>query len=415
VLKEGGRSATLSSAGHRLRNTLVVAEVALAVMLLVGAGLFLGSFVQLIRIDPGFDYRGIVTLNIGLRTPPARTRPEIDENQKRGQQYTQQVLEAVMKIPAVEGAAAVNGGLPLTGSWSRTSVKFPDGREFRGGIGADDNSVDRRSVTPDYLALMRIPLRRGRLLNASDGAGAQQVVVINEAAAKKYWPDQDAIGQTFTMNSRERVVVGIVGDIRHLGPETPPRQEAYVPMAQEPTNGATLVIRTAGDPLAVLPAVKTAIWSINPEQRLTQEVVTLEGYMDRLIAQRRFNMAMLVLFGLLGLVITVAGIYGVMAYLVEQRTSEIGVRMALGATPRLVLMMVLRRASALMVVGLVIGAAAAWYLATAVQTFLFQIDSRDLRILAVAIVVLVAAGLVASAIPARRAARIDPLIALRQE
>jgi putative ABC transport system permease protein len=161
--------------------------------------------------------------------------------------------------------------------------------------------------------------------------------------------------------------------------------------------------------------VKAAIWSVNPEQRLTQEIVTLEGYMDRLIAQRRFNMALLVLFGVLGLVITAVGIYGVMAYVVERRTGEIGVRMALGATPSGVLSMVLRNAALLMAIGTVVGTVTAWQLSASVRAFLFEIEPQDPRIFALALLLLSAAGLVASAFPARRAARVDPMVALRQE
>jgi putative ABC transport system permease protein len=174
-------------------------------------------------------------------------------------------------------------------------------------------------------------------------------------------------------------------------------------------------MRTARDPLASLAAVKAAIWSINREQRLTAETVTLEGYMDRLIAQRRFNMALLALFGLLGLVIAAVGIYGVMAYVVAQRTSEIGVRMALGATRANVVGMVLRRAAILMTIGLAVGGAAAWAFSTRVGTFLFEVQPRDAGIFAASLAVLAAAGLLASAIPARRAASVDPLVALRQE
>jgi ABC-type antimicrobial peptide transport system permease subunit len=177
----------------------------------------------------------------------------------------------------------------------------------------------------------------------------------------------------------------------------------------------TLVMRTPGDPLAVLPAVKSAIWSVNPDQRLTSETVTMERYMDRLIAQRRFNMALLALFGALGLVIAAVGIYGVMAYIVAQRTNEIGVRMALGATSGHVMRMVLGRAGALMVAGLIVGGAGAWYLAAFVRSYLFEIEPQDVRVFAAAVVTLAAAGLVASAVPARRAAAVDPLVALRHE
>jgi predicted lysophospholipase L1 biosynthesis ABC-type transport system permease subunit len=252
-------------------------------------------------------------------------------------------------------------------------------------------------------------------LNEHDREGSENVVVVNEAAAKKYWPTSDALGQRITINQKELTVVGIVGNIHHLGPEAPPRQESYVSLAQEPTFSATMAIRTAGDPLAVYPAVKAAIWAINPEQRFTADTVTLDAYMDRLIAQRRFNMALLALFGGLGLVIAAVGIYGVMAYLVAQRTNEIGVRMALGATPRNVMTMVLSRAALLMALGLVAGGVGAWYLTAGVKTFLFEVEPNDMGIFAAALVTLTLAGLTASAIPARRAATVDPLVALRHE
>jgi putative ABC transport system permease protein len=206
-----------------------------------------------------------------------------------------------------------------------------------------------------------------------------------------------------------------VGDIRHLGLETAPRQEAHIPFVQDPNTSAALVIRTFGDPMAVLPAVKTAIWSVNPEQRLTRDTVTLERYMDRLIAQRRFNMALLALFGVLGLVIAAVGIYGVIAYVVAQRTAEIGVRMALGVTPGNVVVMVLKRAAILIGAGLAVGGTGAWYVSAGVKSFLFEIEPTDPRVFAVALAVLACAGLAASAIPARRASAVDPIMALRQE
>jgi putative ABC transport system permease protein len=217
------------------------------------------------------------------------------------------------------------------------------------------------------------------------------------------------------MNDKERTVVGIVGNIHHLGPEIAPRQECYVPFAQDQQYGVQLVVRTAGDPMLTLPAVKSAIWSVNREQRLTGDTVTLERYMDRLIAQRRFNMAVLALFGVLGLVIAAVGIYGVMAYVVAQRTNEIGVRMALGATRGNVVSMVMRRAGALMVAGLAIGGAGAWWLSATVKTFLFAVQPNDPWIFASALAVLASAGLLATALPARRAATVDPLTALRAE
>ena len=409
ALKEGGRANTAGGHAQRLRSALVVAEVALAVVLLVGAGLFTGSFVRLMRVDPGFDYHNVLALNIGLRLLPGEKYGP--EYAARSKQYVQQVMDAVGRVPGAQMVGSLSGGLPLTGSWSRTSVTLPG----RGELKEDDDSIDRRTVSPNYLQLMRIPLKRGRYITEDDRDGAPAVVVVNEAAARRYWPGQDALGQHMTLGKTDMTVVGVVGDIHHLGPEIPARQECYIPFAQDSNYGGTLVVRTAGDPIAVLPAVKTAIWSINREQRLTGDTVTLEAYMDRLIAQRRFNMAVLALFGVLGLVIAAVGIYGVMAYVVAQRTNEIGVRMALGATRGNVVSMVLRRAALLLGIGLAAGGVGAWYLSAGVKTFLFQVEPNDVAVFVAALAVLALAGLVASAVPARRAASVDPLVALRSE
>ena len=408
-LKEGGRSATSGGRAQRLRSVLVVAEVALAVILLVGAGLFTGSFVRLMRVDPGFDYRNVIALNLGLRLLPGEKFGKAYA--ARNAQYLRQAVEAVSRVPGAQMVATVNGGLPLTGSWSRTGVEI-SGRGKPEGEGAD---LDRRSVSANYHQLLRIPLIRGRYLSDEDREGTPPVAVINQAAAQRYWPGHDALGQRFKMNEKEWTVVGIVGNIHHLGPEISPRQECYVPAAQDHQYGGMLVVRTAGDPMALLPPVKAAIWSVNREQRLTGDTMTLERYMDRLIAQRRFNMAVLALFGVLGLVIAAVGIYGVMAYVVAQRTNEIGVRMALGATRANVVSMVLRRAGTLMLIGLAIGAVGAWYLSAGVKSFLFEVQPNDLKIFAAALAVLAAAGFLASALPARRAAAVDPLVALRSE
>ena len=410
AFKDSGRSTTSGAGTQWLRSGLVVAEVALAVVLLVGAGLFIGSFYRLMRVDTGLDYHNVLALNVGVRVQQGQFADAL----KRGNAYVDQMLEAVRRVPGAEMVGAVSGGLPLTGSWSRTGVEIPGRPKLEG----DDDSIDRRTVTANYLQLLRVPLIRGRYLTDTDREGSPDVVVINQAAARKYWPNEEAIGQRVKINSKERTVVGVVGDIRHLGPETPPRQECYIPFTQEQNIGATLVIRTGADPLSVLPAVKSAIWSVNKEQRLTGDTLTLEAYMDRLIAQRRFNMAVLALFGVLGLVIAAAGIYGVMAYIVAQRTNEIGVRMALGATRGKVVSMVLGRAAVLIIAGLALGGGAAWLLTKGLKSlegFLFQIEPTNVAVLIAALATLACAGLAASALPARRAASVDPLVALRHE
>jgi putative ABC transport system permease protein len=413
ALKDSGRSSTAGAGTQRLRGALVIAEVALAVMLLVGAGLFIGSFVRLMRVDTGVDYHNVLVLDVSPPQPAGKFDFKLAMEVSRT--YVPQMLEAVRGVPGVEMASTISGGTPLTGSWSRTNVKIPG----RGELNGDDDSIDRRTVSPDYLRTLRIPILRGRNLEATDNASAPGVVVINDAAARKYFPNEEALGKRMIFDDKEKTIVGIAGNVRGLGPESPPRQEAYLPFAQDDTIGSALIMRTAGDPMKVLPAVKAAIWNVNKEQRLTADAVTLEKYMERLIAQRRFNMALLALFGGLGLVIAAVGIYGVMAYIVAQRTNEIGVRMALGATRGNVVSMVLKRAGLLMGLGLVTGCAGAWYLSVtpriALTTYLFETQPNDLWIFGGALITLAVAGLIASAVPALRAASVDPLVALRTE
>ena len=410
ALHAGGRSATASPGARRLRGALVVIEVALAVVLVVGASLFTASFVKVARIDPGFDYQGILALNVGVPFAPGRFREAI----QKGRPYAERMMEAVRGVPGVGAVEAVSGGLPLSGGRVTMQIALPG----RPALTGDDGEMDVRVVTPGYLRLLGIPLLRGRHLADSDRAGGPQVVVVNETAARKYWPGQDAIGQRIHVESGfgkiDRTVVGVVGDIRHNGPEIPPQQEGYVPMAQEPIVQATLVMRPSS-PLQVLPAVKAAIWSVNSEQVLNTDRVTLDAYMDGLIAQRRFNMALLALFGVLGLVMSAVGIYGVMAYIVSQRTREIGVRMALGASRATVVRMVLRNSGLLVASGLALGSAGAWYTSGVARAFLFELDARDPRAFAAAIVCLTVAAFVATAVPARRAAGVDPMVALRAE
>ena len=414
TLKDSGRSATTAAIGWRLRNSLVVGEVALAVVLLVAASLFIASFRRVMGVEVGFDYDNLLTVDASAYPAGSGATPE---QRLLG---LEQILEAVGRIDGVEMAGAVSGGLPLSGNWSRTRVALPGQPPLTG----EDDTVDRRAVTTDYLRALGITLRRGRLPSDEDRAGSPMIVIVNQAAARKYWPGQDPLGQRLIIDGVDRTVVGIVGDIRHLGPEAPARQEVYIPTRQDRRDPkflgtgnvpGTLVLRTTRDPLSVLPAVKAAVWSINPQQRFASEIVTVAGYMDRLIAQRRFNMALLALFGALGVAIAAAGIYAVMSYIVAQRRSEIGIRLALGGTPAQMIAMVLRQASLLMATGLLIGALGAWYLTVFAESFLFDGKGRDPGIFALAVTTLTLAGLLASAIPARRASAVDPLVALGRD
>ncbi len=381
------------------------------------------------RIDPGYDYRHVLALGITTPGPTPRMTPkEEDAAKQRARAMTEQVRTAVRAVPGVLGAEAVDAGMPLSG------VRFPWAIALSGGESLQqvmsrqksDDLADRHVVTPGYLALMRVPLLQGRHLSVDDRADTPRVVVINQVAARRYWPGQEALGQhlygpgPLVPGQAPKLdvaytVVGIVGDIRHQGPEFPPPAQVYFPLAQWPhALAVTLAVRTAGDPLSVVRAVKQAIWSVNPEQRF-DETVTLEAFMDRLTARRRFLMALLTLFGALGLVIAVAGVYAMFAHRVVERRHEIGVRLALGATPQGVVRMVLRQALVLLGVGLAIGLGAAWQFGAGVEAFLFGTEPADPVVFAVTLVGLVLAGVLAAVGPARRAARVDPNVTLRCE
>jgi predicted permease len=278
----------------------------------------------------------------------------------------------------------------------------------------DREGISVRRISPAYHRAIGIPLRQGRLFEPTDRKGSPNVIIINEAAARTYFPGEDPIGRTVTLSNAERTIVGVVGDIHQTSLETEPIPEVYVPMGQLRVLNGDLIIKTAGNPYDVLPAVRSAVLAALPDVPL-RNVRTMEELYSRRIAQRKLNMLLLGLFGVLGLVISAVGIYGVMAYVVSQRTREIGVRMALGATRGTVVRMVLRHAGLLVLAGLLIGGVGAWYLSATAERFLFRLESSDPRAFIAAIAVLALAGLVASAVPARRAASVDPMEALRAE
>jgi predicted permease len=300
-------------------------------------------------------------------------------------------------------------GVPMAGNYGRTTLTVP-GRNID--LNAD-SGVGIRYVTPEYHSALKIPLRSGRLFSENDRRAAPGVVIINEAAATHYFPGEDPIGRLVSVRG-ERTIVGVVGDVHQVSLEAEPMTEAYVPMAQSRVSGGLLAIRTTGDPYEMLPAVKAAVYAVLPDVPL-RNVATMEELVARRLAQRKFSMLLLGLFGLLGLAIAAVGVYGLMAYVVSQRTREIGVRMALGATRANVVRMVLLNACALVAAGLALGAIAAWYLSAVSQAFLFRLQATDPRAFVAAVVCLFLAGLAAAAIPARRAAGVDPMVALRVE
>jgi predicted permease len=393
-----------SSAGvghQRLGSTLVIAEVAVASVLLVGAGLFLASFMRVTSVDLGVQHRDVLTVRI---------RPFVGAHNARDAQTNNpgrllSILEQVQAIPGVERAALVGGGLPFRGDLITADFLNPNG-------GPRGQDIDINDVSPDYFSAIGVPLLSGRFFTTADRRGGEPVVIINRAAADRHFGDADPTGRTVEFLGTRRVV-GVVGNIRHDGPESDWRRQGYVPIGQGRAVGATLVLGTLNT-AAVLPAVKDAIWSEFPDVPLSQ-IQTLDQYLRGLVAQRRFIMLLMGLFGVIGLLIAGVGMYGVMAHVVAQRVREIGIRMALGAVPVVILRSVLRRSATCLICGLAVGLTGAWIVSQVVEGFLFQVNPRDPMVFAGACAVLTASGLLAAIVPARRAASVDPVIAIRAE
>jgi predicted permease len=400
ALKDGGRALTAGARRQRVRTALVISEVALAVVLLVGAGLFLASFSRVARVDLGMTIDRVVTVRVA---PPASA------TQKR--QRIAAVLDRVAAVPGVDVASVAGSAVPLFGSRISYPISLP-GQPAP----TDSTGIDKREVSADYFRVLEVPLIAGRFFTADDRAGGVPVAILNDAAAKRYFGDRaSAVGRMIQVESDRspREVVGVVADVRQFGPEKASNAAFFVPFAQSDAQWGTLIVRTTDDSGAVVSAVKAATWAEFPDN--VPEVNVLRNVWDAQVAARRFNMLLLGLFGVLGLTIAALGIYGVMSYVVTERTQEIGIRIALGAAPADVLRSILARASIVVSVGLAIGVAGAWALSNLAQKFLFEVGPHDPSVYVAVSLLLFGAGIAAAAIPARRAAAIDPLIALKLE
>jgi putative ABC transport system permease protein len=408
ALREGGRSGNAGVARQRARTVLLVSQVALAVMLLIGAGLFVTSFVRLIRVDLGIETSNVLTVGVYPRVDFNAAAEQVAADQARAGQQITAVLERARALPGVDAVAIGSGTAPLSQGWSRTSFWIPGTPKSED----PDDSPDQKSISADYFKATRIGLVRGRVFTDADSApGAEPVILINETAAARFFKEKDPLGTVVDSNGK-RAIVGIVRSVRLTGPEGQLRPEVYIPFNYARAFGGTVYLRTSGDPAALSNEARTAVQSVLTDV-VVPETQTFDAMYDRLIVQRKFNTIVLGLFGVLALTIAAVGIYGVMAYIVAQRTQEIGVRMALGAQPGQVLRMVLSRATLFMTVGIALGVGAGWLVARFVGAFLFRVDAHDPFVYAGAAGVLVLAGLVAAFIPARRASRVDPVTVLK--
>lgn len=406
-LKETGQSVGAGSSGKRLRSGLVVAEVALTLVLLVCAGLLIRTVLRLADVKTGFNTHNVLAMNIGL---PSAKYPK-PENVRA---FYEQANARLAAIPGVK-AAGVTSVLPLSDNFDGRGLAVEDFPKPRG----EEMSVDMYVVSPGYLEALEIALQQGRTLNAFDNADSQQVALINRTMADQLWPNQSPLGKRIKLaggdNNRPwKEVVGVVDDVTQYGLDKKPPMQIYIPHSQFPTSFNTLVVRTSGDPTALLAAVRNEIKAIDKDQAVFK-VTTLDELHSQSMALRRFFMVLLILFAALALTLAVVGIYGVMAYAVSQRTREFGIRMALGAQGRDVLAIVARSGLGMTFIGIGIGLLSAVALTRFLSAILFEIKPTDLPTFAVVSLGLIAISGIACYIPARRATRVSPLVALRHE
>ena len=399
-LRSGGRG-TVGGAGQRIRGALVVAEVALAVILVVGAGLATKSFARLLSVKPGFEPANALVVTTGV--PNRYATPEARAN------FYYAILDAIRGVRGVQAAGSIRD-LPLQGNGEMNGVGIP-GRIVPPG---QEPSVQRQHISTDYFKALGIPLRAGRGFEMTDREGAPLVVIVNEELVRRFWPGENGVGKTLLIGTTPIRVIGVVGDVRQRGLAEAVEPTMYVHVLQNFRVRMSIVVRTAGDPLQYANAVRQAIWSVDPNQTITS-VTTLASVLGRAVTRPRLLAWLLALFGTIGLTLGALGIFGVLAYAVTQRRQEIGVRVALGATPRAVLSLVVGNGMLLAGAGVALGLLGAALLTRSMQTVLYDIRPSDPVTFAEVVVVLLGASLLASWLPARRALAIDPVTALRYD
>ena len=398
-LRTGARS-SVGGGGQKLRAALVVAEVAVAMILVIGAGLMMKSFARLMDVEPGFEPSHALVASLSV---PSKYEGESATD------YYSRVLAAVRAVPGVEAAGAIRD-LPLRGNGELSRVGIPG----RTTTPDEAQPAQVHQISTDYFKAMGIPLEAGRSFESTDRADAPLVAIVNEEAARRFWPGEPAIGKSLQLGSREMHIVGVVGDVRQSGLAEPIEAMMYLPATQNFRSRMSIVVRTRGEPLQYVGAVRRAIWSLDPSQTITS-TATLESVLGAAVTRPRLLAWLLGLFGVMGLTLGALGIFGVLAYAVTQRRQEIGVRVALGAPPASVLRLVVRQGLALAAAGVLIGSFAAWFLTKLMQGVLYDIQATDPVTFMQVAALLMSAALLASWLPARRALRIDPVTALRYD
>jgi putative ABC transport system permease protein len=402
ALREEGRGASVGRARARMKDALVIGQVALSLLLLIGAGLLLRSFVRLLQADPGFDQRNVLTMNVSLST---------QKYAKPDQQvaFFDDVLRRVAALPGVK-SDAISAALPLT--WIRITPVLPQGqpevplarRPF----------VDIEAVSPGWFETLRVPLRAGRGFDLSDQAQSAPVVVVNERFAREYWPNQNPLSQHVVIGRRPAPaqVVGVAADVKNRGLEQDPQPQLYLPFSQLPWGSMNLLVRTEVAPATLEPAIRAQVAAIDADQPVTK-VKTVDELMNDARTQPRFLLMLVGAFSATALVLAMVGIYGVLSYAVAQRQQEFGIRMALGAEQRDILRLVVRQGLVLALAGIAAGLASAFALTRLLASMLYKTGGHDALTFVAAPVMFLATAMIASYLPARRATHVSPIEALR--
>jgi predicted permease len=424
-LQESGRGSAGGASSSRIRNGLIVAQVALTLMLLVGAGLLGRSFQRLLEVSPGFQPESTVAMTI------SQADPHTPAEQRRLAQFYERLLDHLRELPGAIGAGGINA-LPMSGDGANGSFIIETGgetaktdeelsKEFSALAGTPRlRDAEFRVASEGYFSTMHIPLVRGRFFASSDGPDSPQVALVSQALVRRYWPNEDPIGKEIqygNMDGDRRLlhVVGVVGDVRDDGLDAEPRPTVYVDFFQRPRAASqfSIVLRSKGDPASLIASMRREARALDPE--MPTEFQTLEQVVSSSLDNRRFSMVMLGVFAGAALLLAMVGLYGIMAYITSQRTREIGIRMALGAQRGDMLRLILRQSFALVAVGVAAGIFGALAGTRLLRSLLYGVSVNDLATYLVVVLLLGAAALVASLLPARRATKVDPVEALRAE
>jgi len=412
TLKESGRGTTGSAGHRRVRSLLVVSEIALSLMLLVGAGLLMRSLVKLQAINPGFNPHHVLTMKVSLRGPNYQKGTPIIA-------FHDQLIEKLKALPGVQ-AVATRSHVPIAADDGYANLSFAI--EGRLPDAANRTNAFYNAVSPDYFLTMEIPVLKGRPFDARDDRKTRSVIIINETLARRYFSGEDPIGRRMTLNDQDpkeedwATIVGVVKDTkpRAVDLTASPVAEMYLPFAQEPQPSTALMIRTTSNPESIAAAVRHEVQTLDKTQ-LVHSVRTMDSVMSEAVATPRFRTSLLGVFAVVALILAMVGIYGVMSYAVTQRTHEIGIRMALGARAADVLKLLVRNGMWPVLLGVMLGLAGAVGLTRLMASFLFGVTPTDALTLATVSVGLILVALIACCIPARRATKLDPLVALRYE